>query len=170
MRLAFALFHGLAVDVHRCSDVGMAHQFLLHFDRSPSLIKKTPEGVAESVPAYAAYATAFGCGADMSLLQSPRLPGQRTSLERARENPILGILELRFTPPAQKYLGEFRIERHACTGINSFHVAHDRIDDAAAHEEREVLPDHVAPLEREELAAAEPCREIEDHHRAIGIV
>ena len=49
--LALALFHGLAVDVHRRSDIGMAHQFLLHLERSPSLVEKAPERVAECVPA-----------------------------------------------------------------------------------------------------------------------
>jgi hypothetical protein len=29
VRLALALLHGLAVDVHRCSDIGVAHKFLL---------------------------------------------------------------------------------------------------------------------------------------------
>lgn len=56
MRLAFTLLHGLAVDVHGCSNVGVAHQFLLHLDRSPSLVEKTPEGVSECVPTDAAYA------------------------------------------------------------------------------------------------------------------
>ena len=46
----------------RCSDIGMAHQFLLQLERSPGLAQKTPEGVAECVPTDAAYAAADGCG------------------------------------------------------------------------------------------------------------
>lgn len=46
----------------------MAHQFLLHFHRSPSLVKKTPEGVAECVPTDVAYAAANSCRTNMSLL------------------------------------------------------------------------------------------------------
>jgi hypothetical protein len=41
---------------------GMAHQFLLQLERSPCLVQKTPEGVAECVPTDAAYAAADGCG------------------------------------------------------------------------------------------------------------
>jgi len=62
MCLTIALLDGFSVDVHRCSDVAMAHQFLLHLERSPSLVQKTPEGVAECVPTDAAYAAADGCG------------------------------------------------------------------------------------------------------------
>jgi hypothetical protein len=47
VRFAFALLHGSDVDVHRRSDIGMAHQFLLRIERSPSLVEKTPEHVAE---------------------------------------------------------------------------------------------------------------------------
>jgi len=32
-----------------CWAIGMAHQFLLHLERSPSLVDKTPESVAECV-------------------------------------------------------------------------------------------------------------------------
>jgi hypothetical protein len=38
----------------------MAHELLLHFERSPSLVKKTPEGVAERAPADVADARADG--------------------------------------------------------------------------------------------------------------
>jgi hypothetical protein len=47
VRFALALLHGLAAHVHRRSDIGMAHQFLLRIERSPSLVEKTPEHVAE---------------------------------------------------------------------------------------------------------------------------
>ena len=62
MCLALARLHGFSVDVHGRSDVGMAHQFLLHLERSPSLVQKTPEGVAERVPTDVAYAAADSCG------------------------------------------------------------------------------------------------------------
>ena len=74
VRLALALLHGFAINVHCCSDVGMAHEFLLHFQRSPSLVKKTPKSVAECVPANMTYAAADGRGTNMPLLYSPRLP------------------------------------------------------------------------------------------------
>ncbi len=51
MRRALAFVHGLAVDVHRGTDVRVAHEFLLHFHRSPRLIEQGPECVAERVPA-----------------------------------------------------------------------------------------------------------------------
>ena len=74
VRLALTLLHGLAINVHCCSDVGMAHEFLLHFQRSPSLVKKTPKCVAECVPTNMTYAAADGRGTNMPLLYSPRLP------------------------------------------------------------------------------------------------
>jgi hypothetical protein len=40
----------------------MAHQFLLHLERTSSLAQKTPEGVAECLPTDVAYAAADGCG------------------------------------------------------------------------------------------------------------
>jgi len=39
MCLALARLHGFSVDVHGGSYVGMAHQFLLHLERSPSLVQ-----------------------------------------------------------------------------------------------------------------------------------
>jgi len=94
MRLALAPLHSSAVDVHRCSDIGVAHQFLLHLERSSSLIKQTPKGVPECVPADVTYATAFGCGRYMPLPHSPRLPRHRACLEGARENPVVRLREL----------------------------------------------------------------------------
>ncbi len=48
VRLAFAFVHGFAVDVHRRTDVGVAHKFLLHFHRSPGFIKQGSECVPAS--------------------------------------------------------------------------------------------------------------------------
>ena len=74
VRVALALLHRFAVNIHGCSDVGMAHQFLLHFHRSSSLVEKTPEGMAECMPTDMAYAAADSRGSYMPLLHSPRLP------------------------------------------------------------------------------------------------
>ncbi len=41
----------------------MAHQFLLHLDRSSSLVQKTPEGVAEGVPTDVTYVAALASAA-----------------------------------------------------------------------------------------------------------
>jgi len=38
----------------------MAHQFLLHLERTLSLAQNTPEGMAECVPTDVAYAAADG--------------------------------------------------------------------------------------------------------------
>jgi hypothetical protein len=51
VRRALAFVHGFAVNVYRGADVRMAHEFLLHFHRSPSFIKQGPESVPERVPA-----------------------------------------------------------------------------------------------------------------------
>jgi hypothetical protein len=103
VRLAFALFHGLAVDVHRRSDIGMAHQFVLHLERSPSLVEKTPERVAECVPADVTYAAPDRGGPDMPLLHSPRLPRHRACLEGTRECPgsAIGVLKVSAMHPAK---------------------------------------------------------------------
>jgi hypothetical protein len=58
VRFAFALLHGLAVNVHCRSNVGMAHQFLPYLERSSSLVENTLERVAECVPADMTYAAA----------------------------------------------------------------------------------------------------------------
>lgn len=79
VRLALALLHRSSVNIHCCSYVGMAHQFLLHFHRSPSLIEKTPEGMAECVPTDMANTATDGRGSNMPLLYSPRLPAVGTS-------------------------------------------------------------------------------------------
>jgi hypothetical protein len=52
--LALALLHGFSINIHGRSNIGVAHQFLLHFERSPSLVQKTPESVAERVQSIAA--------------------------------------------------------------------------------------------------------------------
>jgi hypothetical protein len=80
VRVALTLLHRFAVNIHCCSDVGMAHQFLLHLHRSSSLVEKTPEGMAECVPTDMAYAATDGRWSNMSLLHSPRLPGQPACL------------------------------------------------------------------------------------------
>jgi hypothetical protein len=49
VRRALAFVHGLAVDVHRGTDIRVAHEFLLHFHRSPRFIRQGPESVAERV-------------------------------------------------------------------------------------------------------------------------
>jgi len=46
VRRALAFVHGLAVDVHRGTDVCVAHEFLLHLHRSPGFIKQGSECVA----------------------------------------------------------------------------------------------------------------------------
>jgi hypothetical protein len=73
VRLALALLHGLAVDVHRCSDIGIAHQFLLNLEWSHSLVQKTPEGMTEGVPTDVTYAAAHGCGPDMPLTRRHKI-------------------------------------------------------------------------------------------------
>ena len=70
MRFALAFVHGLAVDVHRGSDVRVAHEFLLHFHRSPRFIKQGPERVSERVPTDPSYAATNACGDDMTPLIS----------------------------------------------------------------------------------------------------
>ena len=87
-----------------------------------------------------------------------------------REDPVLWFIELRRALPVQEYVSERWIEGYACPRVFGLHVAYDRVDDAPTHQKRKVIPDHVAPLEREELATSESRGEIEDHHRAIGIV
>jgi predicted TIM-barrel fold metal-dependent hydrolase len=76
VRRALAFVHGLAVDVHRGTDVRVAHEFLLHFHRSPRLVKEGPEGVAERVPADTSYTATNACGDDMTPLHSPGIPRQ----------------------------------------------------------------------------------------------
>lgn len=46
MRRALAFLHGLAVDVHRGTDVRVAHELLLYLHRSPGFIKQGPEGMS----------------------------------------------------------------------------------------------------------------------------
>ena len=66
MRRAFAFVHGLAVDVHRGTDIRVAHEFLLHFHRSPRLIEQGSESVAKRVPADTSYAATNACGNDVT--------------------------------------------------------------------------------------------------------
>jgi hypothetical protein len=91
--LALTLIHGFAVDVHRGTDVCMAHEFLLHFHRSPRLIEQSPERVAERMPADTSYTATNACGRDTALLYPPGIPGFSACLERARKYPVAGILE-----------------------------------------------------------------------------
>jgi hypothetical protein len=48
--VALALMHSLCVHVHGGTDIRMAHQFLLHLERRPDLVKRSPEGVPKRVP------------------------------------------------------------------------------------------------------------------------
>jgi hypothetical protein len=105
-RVALALLHRFAINIHCCSDVGMAHQFLLYFHRSSSLVEKTPEGMAECVPTDMAYAATDGRGSYVPLLHSPRLPRQRACLERTREYPVVWLVELCRAVPVQKPFGQ----------------------------------------------------------------
>src|SRR2546429_423974 len=110
------------------------------------------------------------CGNDMTPLYSPGIPRQLACHERACKHPILGIFEPRLPPPIQEHLGQCRIKRDACIGVFGFDIAYYPGDDASPHEECKVIPEHVTPLKGEELAAAEPRGEIEDNHRAEGLI
>jgi hypothetical protein len=116
---------------HRGADIGVAHEFLLHVDRSSSLVQKTPESVAEGVPADVTYAAAYGYGRDMPLSHSPGLPRRRACLEGTREYPVLGLVELRRALPLQQHFGKCRIERHACPRVFGFYIANNRIADSS---------------------------------------
>jgi hypothetical protein len=72
--------------------------------------------------------------------------------------------------PTQEHFGQCRIKRDACIGVFGFHIAYYAGDDASPYEERKVIPEHVAPLEPEELAAAETRGKIKDNHRAEGLI
>jgi hypothetical protein len=84
----------------------MAHQFLLHFHRSSSLVEKTPKGMAECVPTDMAYAATDSRGSYMPLLRSPRLPRHRASLERTCEYPVVWLVELCRVVPVQQHFGQ----------------------------------------------------------------
>src|SRR6266478_831239 len=170
VRRALAFVHGLAVDVHRSTDVRVAHEFLLHFHRSPGFIKQGPEGVPERVPADTSYAATNACGDNMTPLHSPGIPRQLASHERACKHPVPRIFEARLTSPIQQHLGQCGIKRNASIGVFGFDIAYYSGDDASPHKECEVVPEQVAPLEPEKLAAAEPRGEIEGDHRAEGFV
>jgi hypothetical protein len=49
--LTFGVRHGVAVDVHRGLDAGVAHQLLLDGERRPGLIQPRPIAVPKRVPA-----------------------------------------------------------------------------------------------------------------------
>src|SRR5437667_11161133 len=106
----------------------------------------------------------------MTTLHAPGIPGQLASHVRACKYPVLGIFETRLTSPIQQHLGQCGIERDACIGVFGFDIAYYPGDDASPHEECKVIPEHVTPLKGEELAAAEPRGEIEDNHRAEGLI
>src|SRR5579875_327787 len=127
----------------------MAHEFLLHFHRSARFIEERPKGVPERVPADASDATTNSCGDEITPFDSPGIPGQLACLERARKNPVLGTLKERLLPPTQEHLGQCRIERHACIGVFGFYIAYHAGHDCSAHEKRSLLPQDVAPLQRE---------------------
>ena len=83
--------------------------------------------------------------------------------------PSPRVFEARPALPIQEHFGQCRIERHSCIGVFGFDIAYNARDDASPHEECKVILEHVAPLESEELAAAEPGSEIKDNHRAEGL-
>jgi hypothetical protein len=97
----------------------MAHQFLLHLERSPSLVKKTPEGVAECVPTDVTYTAADRGGSDMPLLYPSRLPRYRACLKGTREYSVVRLVELGRALPVQQHFGQFRIEWHARSRVCS---------------------------------------------------
>src|SRR6266850_4080582 len=125
---------------------------------------------AETCAPDTSYAATNACGNDMTPLHSPGIPGCLACHKRAGKYPVLEIFELRLVLPTQKHLGQCRIKRDACVGVFGFDVAYYPGDDASPHEEREVIPEHVTPLESEELAATEPCGEIEDNHHAEWLI
>jgi hypothetical protein len=51
VRVPLALVHSFSVDSHRRPDIGVAHEFLLHFHWSSSLVEQSPKGVPECMPA-----------------------------------------------------------------------------------------------------------------------
>jgi hypothetical protein len=149
MRLALTFLHGLAVDVHRSTDVCVAHEFLLHFHRSSRFIKQSPKCVAERVPTDTSDTATNARGNKMMLLYSPWIPGCPAGPERACEYPVLGVFEERPALPIQEHFGQCRIERHSCIRVFGFDIAHYARNDASSHEERKVIPEHIAPLETE---------------------
>ena len=78
--------------------------------------------------------------------------------------------DLKSSAPQPALVMQRRIKRDARVGVFGFDIAYYPGDDASPHEERKVIPEHVTPLESEELAAAEPRGEIEDNHRAEGLI
>ena len=103
--------HRLSVDIHRCCDARVAHQFLLYLERSTRSIKPGTVCVPESVPAYVrpdpgSYCRFF----DVFLLnlllvvRSPR-PG-------VRKNPVVGPLKKGLPPPFLKDTRQIVVERY----------------------------------------------------------
>jgi len=138
VRLALAFVHSFALDVHRGTDAGVAHEFLLHFHRSSCLIEQSSESVPKRVPADTSYAATNACGNDMPPLHSPGIPRQLSCHERAGKHPVLGIFEERRTLPTQEHFGQCRVERDSCVGVFGFHIAYYSGDDASPHEGRKI--------------------------------
>ena len=106
----------------------------------------------------------------MTPLYSPWKPGHPACHERACKHPVLGIFEQRRLPPTQEHFGQGRIKRHARVGVFGFHVAYYAGHNRSPHKEHTIIPEHVTPLQREKLAATETRGEIEDNHRAEGVI
>ena len=109
--------------------------------------------MSERVPTDPSYAATNACGDDIKPLHSPGIPGHPACHVRACEYPVLGILEASLASPIQERLSQRRIKRDARVGVFGFDIAYYPGDDASPHEERKVIPEHVTPLESEELAA-----------------
>ncbi len=111
MGLAFAFVHRLPVHVQRRPDVGMAHQFLLHFDGRPCFVQERPVSVAEGMPADPGYqGRAFSRRLDVILKCRGRTQWKFARLQRAGKNPIFVARELGGPLPAEQDLRERRIQ------------------------------------------------------------
>jgi len=106
----------------------------------------------------------------MASLDAPGIPWCPACPERARKHPILGILEARLALPFTQHLGQCGIKRHPCVGVFCFHVARYAGHDRSPHEQHALIPEHVTPPQREQLAAAETRGEIEDNHCVERVV
>ena len=144
----------------------MPQQFLLDFDVGPHSTQQARVGMAKRVPANLADADTHGGGFDVQS-QNALLPAWLPLA--VRKYSVAGCSVQAPLPVCPEGIGQTRINRKRKPRGFCLRIADSAVDNTSPHQQREVLPIKVAPLQADDLAGPQTETGRYQNHRAVRL-
>src|SRR5258708_6456028 len=156
----------LGIHIQRALDGRVPQQLLLYLEIDVRRPQHFGIGVAERVPADLADAGPHGCRLELSP-ENALLPA--CPARAVRKYPILRPLVWVASPLFLESLGQTRVDGKRKLGSLGFGLPHPAVHHASFHQQHELSPVEVAPLQPHDLAGpkAETCRY--KNHRVVWL-